>query len=131
MGTAELILTVAGILAALGTIFAAFRWTYRTANRIENNLGVDKDGRSVAERMARVEHQVFPNGGGSLSDQVHNVAEAVIEIKAKTDIIEQLLVNMVAGNAYSNNTKRSGRSPREAKPDSVTKQPTKQTRKVP
>ena len=125
MVTAELILAIAGILAALGTIFGAFRWIYKTANRIENNLGVDKDGRSVAERMARVEHQVFPNGGGSLSDQVREVAEAVIEIKAKTDIIEQLLVNMVNPNAYSNNTKRSGRSPGDAKKNSVTKQPIK------
>lgn len=104
MGTAEVILTVAGVLGALATIFGTFRWIYKTANRIENNLGVDKDGRSVAERMARVEHQVFPNGGGSLSDQVKEVADAVIEIKAKTDIIEQLLIKMVSPNAYSNNT---------------------------
>jgi len=125
MGAAEITLTVAGIVGALATIFGGFRWIYKTANRIENNLGVDKDGRSVAERMARVEHQVFPNGGGSLSDQVKEVAEAVIEIKAKTDIIEQLLMNMVNPNAYSNNSKRSGRSPRDAKNNSVTKQPIK------
>lgn len=125
MGTAEAILMVAAILGALGTIFATFRWIYKTANRIENNLGVDKEGRSVADRMARVEHQVFPNGGGSLSDQVKGVADAVIEIKAKTDIIEQLLMNMVGSNAYSNNTKRSGRSPGDAKKNSVTKQPIK------
>jgi len=112
----QLIGTIAATLTGLGVIGAAVRLVYKFAKRLESAIGHDKEGRSLSERLNRVEHQVFPNGGGSLSDQVTEIQKAIISIESKTEVIEALLLGSVSQktNAMSNNTKRPGRSPRDS-----------------
>jgi hypothetical protein len=95
---------------------------YGFARRIEKAIGEDSKGRSISDRLAKVEHQVFPNGGGSLSDQISDLSTAVTTLVAKTETIENMMTGITA-NAMSNNNKRSSRSPREAKSTTV-KNPT-------
>lgn len=108
----QLIGTIAAALTGLGVIGVTIRMVYKFAKRLESAIGTDGEGRSLSERLVRVEHQVFPNGGGSLSDQVESVHRTLIALDAKTDMIESMLLAQNA-NANSNNTKRPGRSPRE------------------
>lgn len=108
----QLIGTIAAALTGLGVIGVTIRMVYKFAKRLESAIGTDSEGRSLSERLVRVEHQVFPNGGGSLSDQVESVHRTLIALDAKTDMIESMLLAQNA-NANSNNTKRPGRSPRE------------------
>lgn len=108
----QIIGTIAAALTGLGVIGVTIRMIYKFAKRLESAIGTDSEGRSLSERLVRVEHQVFPNGGGSLSDQVESVHRTLIALDAKTDMIESMLLAQNA-NANSNNTKRPGRSPRE------------------
>jgi len=94
ISTEGLLATAATVTAILIIIGAAGKF-YRIARKVEKAIGEDKDGRSVSERLGRVEHQVFPNGGGSLSDQVKEVKEAIAGVQAKTDTIEHLLNTLV------------------------------------
>lgn len=122
----QTIATIAATLTALGVIGVAIRLVYKFAKRLEAAIGHDKEGRSLSERLVRVEHQVFPNGGGSLSDQVDEIHKSLIAIETKTEMIESLLVgnSIHNANASSNNNKRPGRSPRE-----TASAPTAQTNK--
>jgi hypothetical protein len=43
---------------------------YTIVRRFEKLLGKDREGRSIVERLERVEHQLYPNGGSSITDKV-------------------------------------------------------------
>jgi hypothetical protein len=118
----QIILSVAAFITAIGVIAMAANKIYGFARRIEKAIGEDSKGRSISDRLAKVEHQVFPNGGGSLSDQISDLSTAVTTLVAKTETIENMMTGITA-NAMSNNNKRSSRSPREAKSTTV-KNPT-------
>jgi len=96
---------------------------YNFIKKIEKVIGEDKEGRSISERISRVEHQVFPNNGSSLSDQVENVKQTVAAIEAKTETIEKLLQILIgqSSNAIVNNNKRFGSSPEEPSPTAKTR----------
>ena len=81
-----------GILAAVCTVSVI---VYRTVRRIEEVIGVDKDGRTLTDRLEHVERQVFPNGGSSLSDHLrrteHLTRENAAELRVVRDVVNQLL----------------------------------------
>jgi len=70
----EWVLALAGILIALGVIWRFGYATYKAVHRIDQTLGVDAKGRTISERLDRVEYQLFPNGGNSLVDRVNQIA---------------------------------------------------------
>jgi|AACY02.16.fsa_nt_gi hypothetical protein len=70
----EWILALAAILIALGVIWKFGYATYKAVHRIDQTLGVDAKGRTISERLDRVEYQLFPNGGNSLVDRVNQIA---------------------------------------------------------
>jgi hypothetical protein len=70
----EWILALAAILIALGVIWKFGYATYKALHRIDQTLGVDAKGRTISERLDRVEYQLFPNGGNSLVDRVNQIA---------------------------------------------------------
>jgi hypothetical protein len=55
---------------------------YATVRKFERILGKDEKGRTIADRLDRVEHQIFPNGGSSIPDKVKCLADNQSEIKA-------------------------------------------------
>jgi hypothetical protein len=91
--TEELILTVAAIITAIGVIIGSLVAIYKLARRIGDAIGVDRNGRTLAERLDRVEHQLWENGGSSLADRVNTIEEHVIKTTAKLELIESLLVS--------------------------------------
>jgi hypothetical protein len=90
--TTEVILTIAAVITALGVIFGGIYSIYRLVYRIGQALGTDKDGRTLADRLDRVEHQLWENGGSSLADRVNNIEAHVMKTGAEVGIIKSLVL---------------------------------------
>lgn len=69
-------------------------------------LKVDKEGKTVIDRMGdrmdtqderltRIDYQLHPNGGGSLSDKVNKVEKDIIEVKTQGEVTLTLLQALV------------------------------------
>ena len=90
----DVILTTAAVITALGIIIAAVLATYRLARRIGDAIGVDINGRTLADRLDRVEHQLWENGGSSLADRVNSIERCTTETSAEMRIIKEILIGM-------------------------------------
>lgn len=64
---------------------------YQLTKRIDASIGLDREGRTVSERIGRVEHQLWPNGGSSLMDKVNANERVNNEISGEITIIRELL----------------------------------------
>jgi hypothetical protein len=84
------ILLVIGTVTAVGAFMLSM---YKIAKRIDNAIGTDFKGRTLSDRMSRVEHQLWENGGDSLKDQVNCIQLDQAEIKAEMGIIKELLLS--------------------------------------
>ena len=76
---------------------------YATVRKFEKILGKDEKGRTIADRLDRVEHQIFPNGGSSIADKVNCLGDNQGEIKsdvkqlsAELKIIHDVLIAYIA-----------------------------------
>jgi hypothetical protein len=92
--TSEVILAIAATITALGVISAAMIAVYRIARRIGDVLGVDHTGRTISDRLDRVEHQLWENGGSSLADRVNNIEQHVIKTSVEIDLIKDLALGL-------------------------------------
>jgi hypothetical protein len=92
--TSELVLAIAATITALGVIIGAVVAIYRLARRIGDVLGVDYSGRTISERLDRVEHQLWENGGSSLADRVNNIEQHVIKTSTEIDLIKDLALGL-------------------------------------
>lgn len=102
----EIIIAVAAIVTAVTVIITAVIRIYKIAKRLDTAVGVDRNGKTATERveekvsdvstrLSRVEYQLFPNGGGSMADKLSQVDRQVIELKAQSDIVLNLLNTLV------------------------------------
>lgn len=112
--TQELILTAGAIISSLAVVFGAVFAVYRIAKKIDDAIGVDSKGRTLSERLDRVEHQLWENGGSSLADRVNVIGQHATETSAKLDLIENLLTGSLRIN-QSNDTKTSSNSPKKTR----------------
>ena len=86
------------VTLAIGAVTGTMAFTltiYRIAKRVESAIGVDKKGRTLAERMDRTEHQLWPNGGSSLADKVHKIEESSNTTATEVKFIKEILMTMV------------------------------------
>lgn len=87
---------MAGAVVAAITAIAIFAVkTYRIIKRIDAVLGVDKQGRTISDRLDRVEHHLFPNGGSSLTDKINRIEFEQKEMKGQLDAVETVLAGHV------------------------------------
>jgi hypothetical protein len=93
MDQTSIILSIAAIIGGLGTIFAAVYFVYKVARRIDDAIGVDEKGRTISDRLSRVEHQLWPNGGSSLADQVHKIDQCMTKTSAEVEIIKNFIMS--------------------------------------
>lgn len=90
------VLTTTMLIIATVTAISAFMYSiYKIAKRVDQAIGVDSQGKTLSDRMSRVEHQLWENGGSSLKDQVNDVQKVQTEINAKMGVIEGLLLAMI------------------------------------
>lgn len=92
--TNELIIAVSATIGALGVIIGAVVAIYRIAKRIGDVLGVDHTGRTVSDRLERVEHQLWENGGSSLADRVNNIEKHVVKVSTEIEFIKDLTMGL-------------------------------------
>lgn len=93
----DVILTVAAIVAGVTTITAALVAVYRIARRLDDAIGKDSHGRTLSDRLERVEHQLWENGGSSLADRVNRIEATAAQTHTETILVKEILVAMVAG----------------------------------
>jgi hypothetical protein len=89
----EMVMTLAAVVTAIGVIIGALIAIYRVARRIGDAIGLDKEGRTISERLSRVEHQLWENGGSSLADRVNTIETHTTATAAKIEIIETILTS--------------------------------------
>jgi len=78
------------------TAVGAFCYTmYKFAKRIDQAVGVDEHGRTLSQRMGRVEYQLWPNGGESLADQINTSAEIGKSNATELKIVKELVMMIV------------------------------------
>lgn len=92
--TSELLLAVAASITAFGVLTGAVIAIYRIAKRIDGALGLDHEGRTVSERLERVEHQLWENGGSSLADRVNNIEKHVVKVSTEIEFIKDLTIGI-------------------------------------
>jgi hypothetical protein len=86
---------VVGIIGG-GLFLLAFIYKiYKIINRVETAIGVDEQGRTMSDRMDRVEYQLWENGGNSMKDQMNTqgalAKQTAVEVKFIKDVLLQLL----------------------------------------
>jgi len=87
----EIAITVGAVVGSLLVIFGALYKVYRVAKRIDDALGLDTKGRTVSDRLDRIEHQLFPNGGSSLTDKINQIAFEQREMKGELDAVKDIM----------------------------------------
>jgi hypothetical protein len=95
MTPTEWIITAGAVVAAVSAIFYFAFKTYRVIHRIDSVLGVDREGRTISDRLERVEHHLFPNGGSSLTDKINVIEFEQRELKGQMDVVETILAGQV------------------------------------
>lgn len=85
---------------------------YKIAKRIDDAIGVDGEGRSLSERMEKVEYQLWPNSGKSLMDRVNRLEETSNKVSAEIAIVKNL-VTILVDSHVTNNTPKKPRSRRK------------------
>ena len=104
----ELILTTAAVITALGVIAGSLFAIYRVARRIGDAIGVDKNGRTISDRLDRVEHQLWENGGSSLADRVNTIEAHSIKTTTELTLIKDFLIpNMPVEPAKTRRSKKA------------------------
>jgi hypothetical protein len=92
----EIILMAGAVVGAVAVVFGGVVSIYRLVKRIDNSIGLDQDNRTISDRMGRVEHQLWPNGGSSLADKVNELDRQSRETSGEVKVILNLLQIMVA-----------------------------------
>lgn len=87
---------IGAVVGAIMVVFGGVISIYRLVKRIDNSIGLDQDGRTITDRMGRVEHQLWPNGGSSLADKVNELDRQSRETSGEVKVILNLLQIMVA-----------------------------------
>lgn len=102
----EVPLVSASVIAALTGVIGLLWKISSLIRRGEQLLAKDRDGKTSIdrvtdrlslqdERLNRIDYQLHPNGGGSLSDKVNKVEKDIVEVKAQNDIVLNLLNRIV------------------------------------
>ena len=92
----DIIFTVSAIIAGVGTIIGALIAVYRIARRLDDAVGKDSQGRTISDRLERVEHQLWENCGSSLADRVNRIEAMSKKTHTETVMVKEILVAMVS-----------------------------------
>lgn len=102
----EIPLVTSSVIAALAGVIGLLWKVSTLIRRGEQMLKVDKDGNTIIDRISsrmedqddrlnRIDYQLHPNGGGSLSDKVNKVEKDIVEVKAQNEVVLSLLNTIV------------------------------------
>ena len=96
-------------VGAVSTLCTLAIVIYKIAKRIDSAIGVDNEGRSLSERMEKVEYQLWPNSGKSLMDRVNRLEETNNKVSAEIAIVKDLVTILVDNHVSQTPKKPSSR----------------------
>jgi hypothetical protein len=88
--------SLSAISLVLGTISVVGSFAYliyKIARRIEQAVGVDGKGRTLSERVGRIEYQLWENGGESLKDQVNAMEVLARQTSIEVSFIKDIILS--------------------------------------
>jgi hypothetical protein len=88
----DIVFTTSAIVTAIGVIVGGIVAIYRVAQKIQKSIGLDSKGRTISERLDRVEHQLWENGGSSLADRVNTIETHTVKTSAELELIKNFLI---------------------------------------
>lgn len=98
----NLLSTLADTWQMLTVIGVALSVGYAMARRFEGLLGKNKKGDTVVERLEKIERQLAPNGGSSMSDKIdyirrdqNKMKQEMSKISGEIEVIKDIVVNIV------------------------------------
>ena len=98
----NLLSTLADTWQMLTVIAVALSVGYGMARRFEGLLGKNKKGDTVVERLEKIERQLSPNGGSSMSDKIdyirrdqNKMKQEMSKISGEIEVIKDIVVNIV------------------------------------
>ena len=86
---------IVGITGAISALCVFLYSVYKIAKRIDAAIGVDEEGRTLSNRMDKVEYQLWPNGGQSLADRVNSIDKTNNQMMTEVQIIKELVLGMI------------------------------------
>jgi hypothetical protein len=90
-----------GMIAAFiggAAVISGFVYSmYKVAKRVEDAIGSDEKGRTISDRMDRVEYQLWENGGESLADRVNEIDKNARETAVEVRFIKEILIQNMGG----------------------------------
>jgi hypothetical protein len=86
---------IVGITGAISALCIFLYSVYKIAKRIDAAIGVDEEGRTLSDRMDKVEYQLWPNGGQSLADRVNAIDKTNNQMMTEVQIIKELVLGMI------------------------------------
>lgn len=92
----DLIIMIASITGGLTVISGFLYAIYRIARRLDDAVGVDAQGRTIADRLSRVEHQLWKNGGDSLADHVEELRTSSTETTTELRLLKDMMLRMLS-----------------------------------
>lgn len=97
MNPAETVIMAGAVVVAISAIALFVLKTYRILKRIDAVLGVDRQGRTISDRLERVEYQLFPNGGTSLTDKINRIEKEQGVLHAQIEALRAMFLSMIGG----------------------------------
>lgn len=92
METLNIVSLIIGILLGIGGLTYGIRAIFKFTNRVVEAVGADKNGRTISERLERIEHQLWPNGGSSMADKVNHLTIESAETSTDIRFIKKILI---------------------------------------
>jgi len=92
---------IVGITGAISALCVFLYSVYKIAKRIDAAIGVDEQGRTLSDRMDKVEYQLWPNGGLSMADRVNAIDRTNNQMMTEVKIIKELVLGMIDTNAQA------------------------------
>ena len=86
---------IVGITGAISALCIFMYSVYKIAKRIDGSIGVDGEGRTLSDRMDKVEYQLWPNGGQSMADRVNSIDRTNNQMMTEVKIIKELVLGMI------------------------------------
>ena len=86
---------IVGVTGAISALCIFMYSVYKIAKRIDGSIGVDGQGRTLSDRMDKVEYQLWPNGGQSMADRVNSIDRTNNQMMTEVKIIKELVLGMI------------------------------------
>lgn len=86
---------IVGVTGAISALCIFMYSVYKIAKRIDGSIGVDGEGRTLSDRMDKVEYQLWPNGGQSMADRVNSIDKTNNQMMTEVQIIKELVLGMI------------------------------------